>query len=128
MKKDITGLDDIKIFVDAFYNRVQQDELIGPVFAGVITDWQPHLEKMYAFWNAALFSVPGFKGTPFAKHAPLPIDATHFDRWLEIFSETIDTHFEGEMAEDAKNRGRLMATVFIARLENLRGTNRITIV
>lgn len=128
MKKDITGLDDIKVFVDAFYAKVQQDELIGPVFADVITDWAPHLEKMYAFWNAALFSVPGFKGTPFAKHAPLPIDSTHFDRWLEIFHETINERFEGPMAEDTKNRAGLMAAVFVARLQNMRVTNRMPIV
>lgn len=121
MKPDITNLEDIKLFVNEFYEKVQVDNLIGPVFAGAIKDWGPHLEKMYRFWNAALFGVPGFKGNPFSKHAPLPIDKRHFDRWLSLFNETIDTFFEGKMAMDAKNRAQLMAIMFLSRLENMSG-------
>lgn len=121
MKTDIKGLSDIVLFVDSFYSKVQSDELIGPIFNNAIRDWQPHLEKMYLFWNAALFGVPGFKGNPFAKHAPLPIEAKHFERWIKLFNETIDTHFEGEMARDAKKRAELMAAMFLSRLENMNG-------
>lgn len=118
--KDINGLEDIQLFVDEFYSKVREDKLIGPVFAGVINDWQPHLEKMYAFWNAALFGVPGFKGNPFAKHAPLPIAQEHFGRWLELFTETIDTHFFGSMADETKQRAGLMAAMFISKLDRMR--------
>lgn len=121
MKTDIKNLNDIILFVDEFYNSVQRDELIGPIFNHAIEDWGPHLEKMYKFWNAALFGVPGFKGNPFAKHAPLPIEGKHFERWLVLFRETIDGNFEGEMAEDTKNRAELMAAMFLKRLENMPG-------
>ena len=121
MKPDIKNLDDIVVFVDGFYGKVQKDLLIGPIFNDVINDWSPHLEKMYLFWNAALFSIPGFKGNPFAKHAPLPIAAEHFDRWLLLFNETIDTYFEGETAADAKKRAGLMAAMFLGRLQNMKG-------
>ena len=57
---------------------------------------------MYKFWNAALFGVSGFKGNPFAKHAPLPIATEHFNRWLFLFNEIIHNSFEGEMATDTK--------------------------
>ncbi|MDP9081043.1 MAG: group III truncated hemoglobin [Bacteroidota bacterium] len=120
--KDIEDIADIKLFVDEFYTKVRNDELIGPVFSAVITgDWQPHLDKMYAFWNAALFSIPGFKGNPFAKHAPLQISQEHFDRWLELFSATINDHFEGPMTEDAKHRAQLMAALFVHKLRNMNG-------
>jgi hemoglobin len=122
MKKDIKDIEDIKVFVNDFYNKVKIDALIGPVFLEKITgDWQPHLDKMYAFWNAALFGVAGFRGNPFAKHAPLPIEQQHFNRWLVLFGETIDTYFEGAIAEDAKNRAALMARVFVSRLGQMRG-------
>ena len=78
MKADIRNLEDIVLFVDKFYAKIQQDELVGPVFAGAIQDWAPHLQQMYQFWNAALFGVPGFCGNPFAKHASLAIDARAF--------------------------------------------------
>ncbi|MFD2163753.1 group III truncated hemoglobin [Paradesertivirga mongoliensis] len=121
MKTDIQGLSDIIIFVNTFYSKVQNDDLIGPIFNSVISDWQPHLDKMYLFWNAALFGVPGFKGNPFAKHAPLPIEGKHFERWLLLFNDTIDSHFEGEMATETKKRAGLMAAMFLTKLENMKG-------
>lgn len=122
MKKEIEDIEDIKLFVDDFYAKVKNDPLIGPVFLETIPgDWQPHLDKMYAFWNAALFGVAGFRGNPFAKHAPLKIGQEHFNRWLELFYETIDKHFEGFIAEDAKHRAELMANMFLYRLQQMNG-------
>ncbi|SEN59459.1 hemoglobin [Mucilaginibacter gossypiicola] len=119
---DIENITSIKLLVDEFYTRVRLDGLLGPVFAEVIKDdWQPHLDKMYAFWNAALFGVPGFKGNPFARHAPLPIGNDHFDRWLKLFTETVDAHFAGHRAADAKNRAGLMAVMFMSKLANMKG-------
>ena len=121
MKKELDSLEDIKLFVDSFYDKVQSDDLIGPIFNAVITDWGPHLEKMYAFWNAALFGVAGFKGNPFARHAPLGLQRPHFQRWLELFNETIDAYFEGAVAKDTKRRADVMATLFISKIESMRG-------
>ena len=123
MKNDVNGLDDIKTFVNEFYGKVQQDDLIGPVFSLAVSDWTPHLEKMYQFWNAALFSVPGFKGNPFAKHAPLAIEQEHFDRWLVLFKETIDNNFIGDIAEEVKKRAELMAALFMSKLIYMREHN-----
>lgn len=116
--KDIEDINDIRLFVDEFYKKVQRDMYLGPVFHSAISDWQPHLEKMYLFWNAALFGIAGFKGNPFARHATLSIGLVHFQKWLELFNETIDAHFEGPVAENTKERAVLMAKTFVARLEN----------
>ncbi len=121
MKRELTNLEDIVLFVDNFYHKVQSDELIGPIFNAVIKDWGPHLEKMYMFWNAALFGVPGFRGNPFARHAPLHLQKEHFERWLLLFNETIDTHFSGEMAEETKKRADTMAILFLSKIENMKG-------
>ncbi|HTK20637.1 MAG TPA: group III truncated hemoglobin, partial [Mucilaginibacter sp.] len=117
--RDITGLEDIQLFVDEFYGKVRGDNLIGPIFETVIADWRPHLDKMYAFWNAVLFGEPGFKGNPFARHAPLPVAPDHFGRWLELFNETIDTHFTGPMAEETKKKAGLMAEMFMSKLDRM---------
>lgn len=120
-RNDIKGLDDIILFVNQFYEKIQQDDLIGPIFNNVIEDWSPHLEKMYAFWNAVLFGVPGFTGNPFARHAPLPIKEQHFERWILLFHETIDTLFVGEMAENTKKKAETMAIMFLSKLKAMRG-------
>ena len=120
-KRDIEGLEDIILFVDQFYSKVQKDDLIGPIFNNVIKDWKLHLEKMYGFWNAVLFGVTGYIGNPFSKHAPLPVSEEHFDRWISLFYATIDTLFEGEIATNTKNRGETMALMFMSKLKAMRG-------
>ena len=74
--------------VDAFYDRVRADPLLGPVFADRITDWGPHLEQMRLFWSSVALMSGVYHGRPMPKHLPLPVDARHFDRWLELFEAT----------------------------------------
>jgi hemoglobin len=85
-----TGIDDsmIERLVRGFYARVRQDELLGPVFASRIADWEPHLQRMCAFWSSVALLTGRYHGQPMPKHMPLPIDARHFDRWLALFAET----------------------------------------
>ena len=72
----------------AFYDRVRVDPLIGPIFNERIQDWEPHLARIGDFWSAVMLRTGRYQGQPMRLHLPLPIDATHFDRWLEIFAET----------------------------------------
>lgn len=85
-----TGIDEAMIarLVDAFYDRVRVDPLIGPVFAERIADWGPHLEQMRLFWSSVALMSGVYHGRPMPKHLPLPVDARHFDRWLELFEAT----------------------------------------
>ena len=43
---------------------------------------------MKLFWSSVALSTGVYQGRPMPKHLPLPIDARHFDRWLELFRET----------------------------------------
>jgi hemoglobin len=85
-----TGIDEPMIarLVDAFYDRVRVDPLIGPVFNDRISDWGPHLEQMRLFWSSVALMSGVYHGRPMPKHLPLPVDARHFDRWLELFEAT----------------------------------------
>ncbi len=85
-----TGIDEMMIerLVRGFYARVQQDEVLGPIFASRIEVWEPHLQRMCAFWSSVALMSGRYHGQPMAKHLPLPIDARHFDRWLTLFEET----------------------------------------
>ena len=74
--------------VDAFYGRIQNDDLLGAVFADKISDWGPHLEQMKLFWSSVALSTGVYQGRPMPKHLRLPIDAQHFDRWLAVFEQT----------------------------------------
>lgn len=85
-----TGIDEAMIerLVRAFYARVRTDAMLSPVFDARIGDWEPHLERMCAFWSSVALMTGRYHGQPMQKHQPLPVDARHFDRWLELFEET----------------------------------------
>ncbi|WP_314073074.1 group III truncated hemoglobin [Roseococcus pinisoli] len=82
-----TGIDAAMIerLVRHFYERVREDPLIGPVFAARIGEWEPHLQRMFAFWSSVALMSGEYHGSPMEKHLPLPVDAGHFDRWLALF-------------------------------------------
>ena len=82
-----TGLDEalIERLIHGFYADVRADPLLAPIFAAKITDWAPHLQQMCDFWSSVMLMSGRYHGQPMAKHAPLPIEAAHFDRWLGLF-------------------------------------------
>lgn len=85
-----TGIDEamIRLLVHSFYDRVRADRLLGPVFEARIIDWTPHLARMCAFWSSVVLMTGRYHGRPMQAHAPLPVDAQHFDRWLALFEST----------------------------------------
>ncbi|MGH2622736.1 MAG: group III truncated hemoglobin [Sphingobacterium sp.] len=112
-KTDINSITDIKLLVDEFYTKIQNDELLGPIFNKVIQNhWSQHLEKMYKFWQTILLGEHTYYGSPFPPHAKLLIEKKHFDQWLGLFKETVDKHFIGELANKAKWQGERMAEMF----------------
>ncbi|MEO8406653.1 MAG: group III truncated hemoglobin [Chitinophagaceae bacterium] len=119
--KDIINKEDIKQLVDAFYANVRRDDLLAPIFNERIGDrWPQHLEKMYSFWTTVLLAENDYHGSPFPPHAQLPVDHSHFMRWLELFHQTIDESFQGEKAIEAKWRAVKMAEMFENKIEYYR--------
>jgi len=115
---DILNIDDVKLLVDDFYEKIRNNELLSPIFNGVIKDnWPAHLERMYGFWQTLLLDVQAYGGTPFLKHAKLPIEKEHFDTWISLFNDTVDEHFTGEKASEAKWRAARMSEMFQYKLD-----------
>lgn len=118
--KDITTRQDVENMVQSFYQKVNDDGLLSPVFNKVAAvNWDQHLPIMYDFWDSLLLGQTAYAGNPLRKHIPLPIDGTHFTRWLELFVQTVDELFAGEKAEEAKLRASHIASVFQFRLEHI---------
>jgi len=85
-----TGIDEAMIerLVRTFYARVQQDPLIGPIFAARVEDWERHMVKLCDFWSSVVLMSGRYHGQPMQMHARLPVDGSHFDRWLALFEAT----------------------------------------
>ena len=118
-RPDIQTEADVKTLVDTFYDKVNADPLLTPVFNEVArVDWPAHLPRMYDFWSGLLLHTARYRGQPFLKHIPLPIGGAHFERWLALFHLTVDELFAGPVAAEAKLRAQSIAHVFETRLQS----------
>ena len=110
--KDIETRKDIDGLLVEFYKKVFADDLIGFIFTDVARlDLDEHLPIIGDFWETLLLGADVYtkrKRNPLQIHAELhektPLLPEHFERWVEIFSATIDEMFAGERAEFAKER------------------------
>lgn len=123
-QSDILGRDEIVRLVDTFYHKVRSDKTLGFIFDQVAAiDWDAHLPKMYAFWQTVLFRDGGFRGDPIGKHARLAplteMGREQFERWLELFKETVDELFSGDNAEHIKRCAEDMANVIHSKIHGI---------
>jgi hemoglobin len=117
---DIITRKDIELLVDKFYERVKEDELLGPLFSHV--DWAKHLPIMYSFWSSMMLGEQSYRGDPFQKHVNLPIQQVHFTTWLKLFVEIVDENFAGDKAMEIKVRAQNIAQVFQHRMNLINHT------
>ena len=90
----------ISALVDTFYGRIRDDDRLGPVFDGRLSGrWDPHLEKMKAFWRSVLLKAGEYKGQPVPTHTKLKeVVSDDYRIWLELFRETAFEVFQNEAA------------------------------
>lgn len=128
-KQDISTLEDIKVLVDSFYSLVKVDDILGPIFNGVIqNNWPTHLDKMYRFWQTVLLEEHTYNGGPFPPHAKLPINQAHFDRWLSLWSSVVENNFTGPKATEAKWRAEKMAVLFLSKINYYQNSSSIPLI
>ncbi len=124
VKRTLDSPETIKYMVDSFYEKVQADSLIGPIFTEVAhVDWSHHLPKMYAFWESIVLGNNAYGGHPFQPHLLVnqkhTLTSDHFQRWLALFSETLSERFTGETAEQVRQRATQIAMVWSQKLNYL---------
>ncbi|MGY5848069.1 group III truncated hemoglobin [Salegentibacter sp. HM20] len=116
MKEELKTREDVFKLVSRFYTKVRAEPVLGPIFNESITDWDEHLEKLTDFWESNLFFKASYRGNPKLAHIKVDqendhnIEAGHFGRWMNLWFETIDENFQGELANRAKNNARKMGS------------------
>ena len=108
--------EEIDTLVDRFYERVRLDATIGPVFNEAIADWPAHLELLKGFWASVLLGAGVYRGNPLATHLDLPLQPTHFRRWLELFASTAREVMEPDHAQIVISKSQMIARNFQAAM------------
>jgi hemoglobin len=111
---DITSRKDIQTLIITFYERVKPDPIIGFIFTDVVKmDWPKHIPVIVDFWETVLLDNPVYTnnamGVHYALNKKIPLTKDHFEKWVELFTATVDELFTGPVATLAVTRARSIA-------------------
>ena len=113
--RDLDTVEEVQEFVTRFYRHVAQDDLLHLHFETIAhVDWHAHTLKLTDYWTGVVLDEEHEDAdTVIGKHSWLhnrsPIEPEMFDRWYELFTDTIDAGWEGPVAQRTKKRGRGIA-------------------
>ena len=115
-KQDIENRKDIENLLHAFYRKVFTDQLIGHFFTIIVPlDLEKHIPLIADFWESIIFNTQNYRKNVMEIHHDInkqsSIKKEHLDRWVEVFSQTIDEFHEGKNATLMKQRARSVATL-----------------
>ncbi len=109
----------LRRLVGGFYQRVRQDDLIGPMYPA--DDWEGAEKRLADFLVYRMGGAPTYleqRGHPRlrARHFPFPIGTAERDRWLELMGQALQeaalperetalmTQFFAQVADAMRNR------------------------
>ena len=129
---DIASRSDIAVVVRSFYEGAFKDPLLGPVFIDIARmDLDEHLPVICDFWESALFTPGIYRRNALQVHVDLhdkaQLTPEHFGRWVDLWHATVDAHFQGEVADHAKEQGSRVAWSMSRRLMGESGSEFVTI-
>lgn len=111
--RDIETKADLAFLMEAFYTKMLTDEVVGYIFTDVAQlDLKSHLPSLTNFWENMLLNGNGYKKDVMNIHLQLnqkeKLKPEHFERWLQLLSETVNERFLGETANKMlKNAGNI---------------------
>jgi hemoglobin len=127
---DIQSREDIELLIKSFYSKVKKDDTIGFIFNDIAkVNWEKHLPIMYDFWETLLLDAASYSKNAMEVHYTLnrkvPLEETHFQRWLQLFSETVDELFVGNTASLAKTKAKSIAALMQFKMaQEINSTNK----
>ncbi len=122
LRTPLTNRDDIFLLVTCFYKKIRKDPVLSPVFNSIIVDWESHFEVLTDFWESQLLVRRTYLGNPIEVHQKVDakmnhtITSEHFGLWLNLWFETLDELFTGELVWIAKNRAQKMSTMLFIKI------------
>lgn len=121
-KTPLANREDIYLLVTTFYKKIRKDPVLGPIFNSIIVDWESHFEVLTDFWESQLLVRRTYLGNPIEVHQQVDskmdhtITSEHFGLWMNLWFETLDELFTGELVWIAKNRAQKMSTMLFMKI------------
>jgi hemoglobin len=128
MKNDIKDRGDIEKLMIAFYSKATQDDELAIIFNEVVKmDWEHHIPVIVDFWEGILLNADTYHRNAMEPHFDInrkyPLRKIHFERWLQLFSETVNNNFEGTVAALAITRAKGIAGIMQIKMDAINKQN-----
>jgi hemoglobin len=128
MTRDLADRADVEQLVGTFYRSAFADPLIGPIFTDVAKmDLDHHMPIMCDFWETVLWRAGLYRRNALQIHMVLsarhPLEQEHFDRWLTLWTSTVDDLFAGPKADLAKLLAMRIAGSIHRRVQGRSGSD-----
>ncbi len=119
--RDLDTRDEIFEMVTRQYADITQDEMLEPYFnfsPGFI-DWQAHIATVADYWSHLVLGEGEYEVDTLENHRRLheqaPFSPELFDRWLQVFHDTVNGGWSGPNADHANKRATGMAWAMAQR-------------
>lgn len=119
--RDIETRNDIEKLMHSFYEKALTDDVIGFIFTDIARlNIEHHLPIITDFWENVLFNAGTYSRNAMAPHFSLntkiKFQPQHFERWLSLFTETVQENFSGARADLAIARAKSIAAIMQLKL------------
>ena len=124
MKQDISSRKDIHFIITAFYKKLVADENMLPFFEAIVKEnhLEEHIKTITNFWQDILLHTSSYSSNVMEKHLEfnkkIVFKKEHFTTWLSYLKTTIDSSFEGQSAQNMKDRAASIAMVMQVKLQH----------
>lgn len=124
LEREVTK-ENLNKLVISFYTRVFKDDLVGPIFIDILgknlkeEKWPAHIELLTNFWASLALGEKNYNSSPFAPHIEFKerLSVKAFERWLKLFSETLNTIFHPQIADQFLAKSKTIAGNFMRNLQ-----------
>mgnify|MGYP000471736549 FL=1 len=117
MKKDITSRKDIELIISKFYKKLLADKDMLPFFEEIVKSnhLEAHIDTITNFWEDILLYTSNYSSNVMQKHLDfdkkVKFTKEHFSIWVNYLSVTIHDNYEGQNAQNMKDRASSIAMV-----------------
>lgn len=124
LEREVTK-ENLNKLVISFYTRVFKDDLVGPIFIDILgknlkeEKWPAHIELLTNFWASLALGEKNYNSSPFAPHIEFKerLSVKAFERWLKLFSETLNTIYHPQIADQFLAKSKTIAGNFMRNLQ-----------
>lgn len=119
------GLHAIGRVIDGFYERVQDDPILGPRFA-VVSNWTEHKARLAHFWWVLLggSAYAPYRYRVVDAHRTLGVADDEIERWMTLFRDCVHAALPEPQAEAWLQRARAMSKSLSAITVEWQGPGR----